>query len=279
MATIERMPTERVPIEHRRVAASPGLLFDRASAEAAPISPLERSRSAMWPLALALIVGMALGFGAGYSVANRDRSLATITAADVTAPPQQPAPPGREWTDSAVPDAPKAKAAPAPAPPPSKPEAVGTTGRLLVRSTPAGARVFVDGRDLGRTPLTLRDVSHGAHRVRLVQEGYTTEERRVVISTGKPAQSIVVPLTRTAPAPSRAANNSFNGSLTVESRPAGAKVSVDGKLVGTTPLMLPQIAAGSHAVQLEHDGYRRWSSSVRVVSGERNRITASLEEK
>jgi hypothetical protein len=52
---------------------------------------------------------------------------------------------------------------------------------------------------------------------------------------------------------------------------------MDGKLVGTTPMALPSVPAGSHAIQLEHDGYRRWSSSVRVVANEQNRVTASLE--
>lgn len=65
--------------------------------------------------------------------------------------------------------------------------------------------------------------------------------------------------------------------LAVVSRPAGAKVFLDGKPVGTTPLSLPSVAAGPHLVRLERDGYRRWSSSVRVATGKRNRITASLE--
>jgi hypothetical protein len=42
--------------------------------------------------------------------------------------------------------------------------------------------------------------------------------------------------------------------------------------------MLPEVAAGEHAVRLEHDGYRNWTSSIRVVSGEKNRVTASLEK-
>jgi hypothetical protein len=37
------------------------------------------------------------------------------------------------------------------------------------------------------------------------------------------------------------------------------------------------VAAGEHAVRLEYDGYRRWTSSVRVVASEQNRVTASLE--
>jgi PEGA domain-containing protein len=65
--------------------------------------------------------------------------------------------------------------------------------------------------------------------------------------------------------------------LTVESRPQGATVVIDGRPVGTTPLVVPAVSAGEHAVQLELEGYKRWSSSIRVVTTERNRVTASLD--
>ena len=29
--------------------------------------------------------------------------------------------------------------------------------------------------------------------------------------------------------------------------------------------------------EIEHDGYRHWSSSVRIIASEQNRVTASLE--
>jgi hypothetical protein len=147
---------------------------------------------------------------------------------------------------------------------------------------PAGARVFVDGRDHGRTPASLRDLPRGAHRVRLVREGYETEERRVVINASHPAQALTVALARTpqaeSPTRARGATPAPAGSLSVDSRPPGANVFIDGKLAGATPLVVPQIGAGEHAVRLEHDGYQPWSSSVRIVSGERNRVTASLEK-
>jgi hypothetical protein len=69
----------------------------------------------------------------------------------------------------------------------------------------------------------------------------------------------------------------FAGVLVVESLPPGAEVFVDGKAVGTTPLVLARVDAGEHAVRLEREGYRRWSASVRIVTDERNRVTASLE--
>jgi hypothetical protein len=63
----------------------------------------------------------------------------------------------------------------------------------------------------------------------------------------------------------------------VDSRPAGASVFVDGKLVGATPLVLETMGAGDHAIHLDREGYRRWATSIRVVSGERSKVSASLE--
>lgn len=262
---------------------------------------LEQSRSAVWPLALALVVGAAIGFGGGYFFANYERAIAPETV-DTVASAEPPPSSGREWTESAVSE-PAAAAAPEPA---AKPDTVTTpaprvpavantqsaaaSGRLLVRSTPAGARVFVDGREHGKTPLTVGDLAQGVHRVRVVREGYGTEERRVTITESRPAQSMTVPLTRQraaqAPAPKAAPNPAPTpapaavtgpAALTVISRPAGAKVFLDGKLIGTTPLQMPDVEPGVRAVRLELDGYRRWSSSVRIAPSGVNRITASLE--
>jgi len=154
-------------------------------------------------------------------------------------------------------------------------------GRLLVRSTPAGARVLVDGRDRGRTPLALHELSRGTHHVRLERDGYAPEERRIALSAQRPSASLIVSLTRAAratPASGGERRPAFAGALLVESLPAGARVMLDGKAAGTTPLTLNNITAGSHVLRLEHDGYRRWSSAVRIVAGERNRVTASLEK-
>jgi hypothetical protein len=54
-------------------------------------------------------------------------------------------------------------------------------------------------------------------------------------------------------------------------------VYLDGKLLGKTPFSLPVVPAGDHAIRLERDGYRHWSSSIRIVASEQNRVTASLE--
>ncbi|MES1254305.1 MAG: PEGA domain-containing protein [Acidobacteriota bacterium] len=65
-------------------------------------------------------------------------------------------------------------------------------------------------------------------------------------------------------------------SLTIDSKPRGARVFVDGRPAGTTPLVLTHARAGTHAVRVVRAGYRPWSATVRVRIGRATAVTASL---
>jgi serine/threonine protein kinase len=158
-------------------------------------------------------------------------------------------------------------------------------GRISVRTRPAGVSVTVDGRSRGVTPLALTGLPYGTYLVRMSRDGYVSDQRRITLSRSRPSRSIDVALRRLQPTPAPAktappppTTGPYEGALLVESRPTGARVYVDGRLVGTTPMSVASIRVGSHVVRLELDGYRRWSDSVRVVAGERTRVAASLEE-
>jgi hypothetical protein len=56
-------------------------------------------------------------------------------------------------------------------------------------------------------------------------------------------------------------------------------VILDGRVAGTTPLTMSGVAAGSHAVRLELEGYRTWSMSAQVAAGQSKRVNASLEQR
>jgi hypothetical protein len=174
---------------------------------------------------------------------------------------------------------------------------------------PAGARVFVDGRDRGSTPATVTDLGRGEHRLRIVRDGYTAAERRIVLSSSRPSSSLIVPLAKTPVSPKPNVRQSADaapaspkpgtrpsaeaglaspkpaatavaevGSLLIESRPTGANVFMDGRAVGKTPANLPEVKAGDHAVRLELTGHRQWTTSFKVMGGTPNRIGASLEK-
>lgn len=52
-------------------------------------------------------------------------------------------------------------------------------GSLSVRSSPSSARVYLDGRYIGRTPETIDGVSYGRHTLRIERDGYRDHSQTV----------------------------------------------------------------------------------------------------
>ncbi len=296
---------------------------DRQALPPQPNTPAVRRRSLGLPLALMLFVGLLAGFAAGYVVGTNvtvpdeqvpraPTSAATTSAATPAAGPGG----GREGIPppagpAAVAGVAAGGAGVSAERPPSAAGASGRTaggsrevapagaaapkpqarpgGQLTIRSTPAGARVLLNGRDRGRTPVSLQDLAPGRYALRLSRPGYVNVDRELVVPrdtqltiplkrAAAPQRSSPATAPTTAGAPATPAPTPpFVGTLVVDSLPPGASVFLDGKLVGKTPLVVPDVPAGSHVVRLEMNGYRRWSSATRVVAGERIRVSGSLE--
>jgi cytoskeletal protein RodZ len=109
--------------------------------------------------------------------------------AAATLPPTPAPPPAVAVTSSPVTPVPAASssapvAAPATA---GTPLASTVDATLSVTSAPAGARVLVNGIARGQTPLTIRHLAPGTTRVRLVLDGYISDERTVPVGDGGPA--------------------------------------------------------------------------------------------
>ena len=169
--------------------------------------------------------------------------------------------------------------APAAAPggsPTTRPDASANThtGRLLVRSSPAGALVVVDGQPRGETPLAVRGLEFGSHTISVTGAGLPRWERRVTLTPEHPSESFEIGGVTGEGSPAAAEGPA---SLQVDSRPAGARVYVDGRMVGATPLVLPDVTPGSHMVRIELPGYRPWTTSVTLTRGVRSRVAGSLE--
>ena len=92
-----------------------------------------------------------------------------------------------------------------------------------------------------------------------------------------PAAPVAPRPTRQATAPPTLADANAPGALFAISRPIGAQLFVDDVLVGTTPLLLPRLSAGSHRIRLELPGFQAWSSSVQIEPNQRFRLAAQLE--
>ncbi len=236
-------------------------------------------------MAAVLLAGIALG-ATGMHLYNRVEQ--TPITAELSLPPATAAPARAETEVTVAPNTPPpAVEAPPPAsvapPPAAAPEtpvrAAAITGRIVIRSVPSGALVTVDGRRAGETPLTLRDQPLGSHSVQVARRGYVPETRKITLTSRAPAQTVSVQLKAGAAqgAPSGApASGATTGSIYADTRPRAARVVIDGKPYGMTPVLVPQLSPGAHTVRLELDGYAPSSTSVTVRAGEQSRVSVSL---
>jgi hypothetical protein len=67
------------------------------------------------------------------------------------------------------------------------------------------------------------------------------------------------------------------GQVALAVEPAGARVLVDGREVGTTPLAEPlRVGPGQHVIEVRRDGYEELRREVTVEQGERVELVATL---
>jgi hypothetical protein len=139
--------------------------------------------------------------------------------------------------------------------------AVPRIGTAVIASSPNGAEVLVDGTPAGATPLRL-DLPTGRHQLELRLKGQT---RTAQITIARGAETPI----------SIDWNARQAGVLQIASTPVGARVLVDGRERGITPLDLTDVPAGSHVVQIEspEGSVRR---TVQVGAGRTEVITESI---
>jgi hypothetical protein len=74
------------------------------------------------------------------------------------------------------------------------PQAAGLITELVVVSDPPGARVIVDGIGRGTTPVTIRYLTAGEKRVRILRDGFAAQERIVRLIPAREPTTVRIPL-------------------------------------------------------------------------------------
>jgi hypothetical protein len=69
----------------------------------------------------------------------------------------------------------------------------------------------------------------------------------------------------------------YKGTLSVNADRPGATVFVNHRKVGTAPVRVRNLRAGSHLVWIERDGYQRWTKVITVPAERVTRVSADLE--
>jgi hypothetical protein len=135
--------------------------------------------------------------------------------------------------------------------------------KVDMQITPPGATVKVDGRSIGHAPIGEYLLAAGRHVVDISAEGYTPQNRELLITAGQPtALTVALAL---IPKSGRA-------HIVVE--PVGATVKVDGKIY-PTPADL-ELPLGGHTFEAWATGYQVHREELLIAPGQTREIRLQL---
>jgi formylglycine-generating enzyme required for sulfatase activity len=118
-----------------------------------------------------------------------------------------------------------------------------------------GARIKVDGIDLGETPLTDVLVEAGEHQLTVSKDRYLDYGATIDIEGRSVPQSFEFDLERAW------------ATVSLTTTPSGADVIVDGELFGTTPINA-DILQGKRDVTVKLSGHKAWVEDFDIIAGE-----------
>ncbi|MBW1895461.1 MAG: PEGA domain-containing protein [Deltaproteobacteria bacterium] len=118
-----------------------------------------------------------------------------------------------------------------------------------------GARVYVDGQDIGTAPIEDMEVDSGQRHLEVRAENYQVFKTDVFIEGCGVLQSFDFGL---LPGWS---------DVFVSSIPPKANVLIDGNPAGTTPLEM-QLLEGTHRVEITATGFKTWTARLDVVANQ-----------
>ena len=125
------------------------------------------------------------------------------------------------------------------------------TGTLKIMTTPFDASIRIAGKEMGKTPVLLKNQLIGDYTVELSLTGYATANEKVTIAEGQTAEI----------------NATLQNGMQVEitSNPTGANLFIDEKPKGKTPY-IGNLSFGSHKLGIESNG-KLAKKDVQITQG------------
>lgn len=141
---------------------------------------------------------------------------------------------------------------------------------LVVRSTPVGAEVVIDGRSIGKTPFN-QAIQGGPHKLEVRLGGFAPFQRDIELTA---AHTASVPMVVDVPLSEKAAT----GELALDVDRRGAQIVIDGQIVGASPLASPlSLPEGLHKLEVRpEDGGKAHEEMVTINAGQTTRTRVVL---
>ena len=137
-------------------------------------------------------------------------------------------------------------------------------GFVVIKSNPAGAEVFINGKSTNKNTPFQMQMKAGTYRFTLKLLNYRDLEVDVLISDGQTISKDI----NMKPA---------FGSVSITSEPTGALILLDGKPTNQrTPFTLEKIPSGTHTITLSRDMYSDASQRIDVKDEQTSKVFLEL---
>ena len=128
--------------------------------------------------------------------------------------------------------------------------------------TPA-VSLYVDKKSVGNAPWS-GSLKEGMHLVEVKKNGYRSQQKTIQLSQQQKLDVAFGELV------------AIQGNLSVNYKPFGADVYVDGKKLGQSPRVFNGLLVGNHQVEVRKDGYTTDKKSVTISEGQTASISGTL---
>lgn len=122
-------------------------------------------------------------------------------------------------------------------------------GKIYINSNPKGATVIIDGKEVGKTPIEIEEISLGRHFLTLKALGY--EELTKTIDVTENLNTFTFNLIQ------------INHALIIETEPEGATVYLDDVIKGITPIEIRNLTPQKkYKIRIELSGYLTYLTEI-----------------
>ena len=128
--------------------------------------------------------------------------------------------------------------------------------------TPA-VSLYVDKKSVGNVPWS-GSLKEGMHLIEVKKNGYRSQQKTIQLSQQQKLDVVFGELV------------AILGNLSVNYKPFGAEVYVDGKKLGQSPRVFNGLLVGNHQVEVRKDGYTTDKKSVTISEGQTMSISGTL---
>lgn len=146
-------------------------------------------------------------------------------------------------------------------------------GGISILSTPTDARVFLDNKEVGKTPYEDKNLDVKKYNVKIEKDDASWQG-----NIGLIAQTIVI-INRDLAKDQASSSGEIltldrGKGITVVSNPSEAEVEIDGKSSGKTPISV-NVQSGEHTIILSHSNYLK--RSIKAILPDNFNLTVSVD--